>query len=426
MKILISGATGESMPPPYGGTQNVSLLYAKTFKKLGHQVGVTFVYRPENSDDLKAGAGYYFEYEGKPNKFKKGLFFLKYLIKNPKLYFYLFKKYYSIYPRLNKETLLYSSYGVWVDSVIEKFSPDIVACQTVLIKTFMVAEVARNRKIPIIFEPYAEIHDLNMGVNKKLNKEQRDRYWNYFLNLAELTIGMDNCSVGPLMYLSKEKVKEFYDTCDFEFYQKELKETKKELRNFYKLPEDMFLLVMTGAYHFRKGHDQLIKAVSILNKQGHKNIGAVLVGGNVGKENWVDLAKKEGVENNIFFLQNLNEEKKLKLYKSVDGYCNLSNTTRSCGLDLALLEAMSCALPVIVYDNGALPTAVSQNNGFMVKTGDIDGLALAILKLSLKSKDELRAMAEGSRYFVSKTDLNVTTKIKEGWFLEIIHNYKNK
>ena len=104
---------------------------------------------------------------------------------------------------------------------------------------------------------------------------------------------MDNCSVGPLMYLPSEKVKVFYDACNFEFYQKELTETVDDVRLSYKLPKDMFLLAMTGAYHYRKGHDHLIKAISILNKKGFKDIGAVLVGANVGKEKWVELAKFE-------------------------------------------------------------------------------------------------------------------------------------
>jgi hypothetical protein len=62
------------MPPPYGGIPKVSLLYARTWKKMGNTVAVTFVYRPENADDFGANAEYFFEYKTKPNKFKKRLF----------------------------------------------------------------------------------------------------------------------------------------------------------------------------------------------------------------------------------------------------------------------------------------------------------------------------------------------------------------
>jgi len=408
------------MPPPYAGVQNVSLLYAKTYKKLGIQAAITFVYKPENADDLGAKADYFFEYAGRPSLFKRIVFLLKYFFADPVLYISLFRKYFKIYPKISVETILYTAYGVWVDQVVQEYRPDIIASQAALIKTFMVAEVAKSRGIPIVFEPYAEIHDLEMGVNKHLDESGRKKYWNYFLGMADLVIGMDNCSVGPLMYLPSEKVKVFYDACNFEFYQKELTETVDDVRLSYKLPKDMFLLAMTGAYHYRKGHDHLIKAISILNKKGFKDIGAVLVGANVGKEKWVELAKEEKVAENIFFLQNLDEESKFRLYKSIDGYCNFSNSARSCGLDLALLEAMSCALPIIVYDNGALPSSVPEGkNGYIVPTGDITGIADALLALYEKGEEEKKEMGEESRRFALRTDINVTAKIKLDWFKEI-------
>ncbi len=412
------------MPPPYAGVQNISLLYAKVWKKTGNEVAVTFVYKPANADDLGAGANYFFEYKSKPNKFKKFLFLIRYFLTNPILYTTLFFRYFKIYPKISTETILYSAYGVWIDKIIDSFKPNIIACQTALIKTFMVAEIAKNRKIPVVFETYAEVHDLQMGVNKHLDENNRAKYWTYLLNLSSLVIGMDNCSVGPLMYLPKERVRVFYDACDYSFYQKELKETKNELRGYYKLPHDKFLVAMTGAFHYRKGHDHLIKSVSILNKKGFTEIGAVIVGGDVGMEKWISLAKEEKVENNVFFLQNLSEEKKLRLYKSIEGYCNLSNSPRSCGLDLALLEAMSCALPIVVYDNGALPNSVPEGkNGFVVKTDDINGIANAILNLYKKTKKERFEMGEKSREFAAKTDINLTAKIKLDWFKEIINKF---
>ena len=425
LRILITGTTGDSMPPPYAGVQNVSLLYARTFKKMGHSVGVSFVYKPENADDLGANADYFFEYASKPNKFKKIIFLIKYFLANPVLYIKLFRSYFNFYPKFAIETFLYSSYGVFMDGVIEKFRPDIIACQAALIKTFMVAELAKIKNIPVVFEPYAEIHDQKMGVNKHLNKEEQKKYWSYFLSLSSLVIGMDNCSVGAQMYLPEDRVKVFYDTCDFQSYQIVIRETKEELREYFKLPEKMFLLSMMGAFHYRKGHDQLIKAISVLNKKGYKDIGAVIVGGNVGIEKWQDLAKAEDVSENIFLFQNFGEDRKIKLYKTVDGYCNFSNSTRSCGLDLALLEAMACSLPIIVYDNGALPGSVPNGeNGFVVPTGDVNAVADAILSLYNKSKEERAGMAQKSKELASKTDVNLTAKIKENWFMETIESFK--
>jgi glycosyltransferase involved in cell wall biosynthesis len=424
LRILITGTTGDSMPPPYAGVQNVSLLYARQWKKMGQHVGISFVYRPDDADDMGAGADYFFEYNSKPTKYKKALFLLKYFLRNPYLYFKLFFTYYTYCPRLSVELILYSAYGVFMNGVIEVFKPDVILSQTALIKTFMVSEIAKQRHIPVVFNTYAEVHDMAMGVNKHLNGEERNKYWTYFLNLSQMVIGMDNCSVGPLMYLPEEKVKVFYDTCDFGLYQVVIPETVDQLRDYFHLPKNLFLVGMMGAFHYRKGHDQLIKAVSILKKRGIY-AGAVIVGGNVGLEKWQELAQSEDVVDRIFFFQNFSDAEKTKLYECIDAYANLSNSTRSCGLDLALLEAMSCALPVIVYNNGALPRAV-KNNGYLIETGNITALANAIEDMSKLTEAELSSMSEGSRQIASLTDITLTAKIKYDWFVEILNNFQKK
>ena len=416
------------MPPPYGGIPKVSLLYARTWKKMGHEVAVTFVYRPENADDHGANAQYFFEYDSKPTKLKKAWFLIRYFFTNPALYFKLYKKYYAIFPKLSKETILYSAYGVYMDGVIAEFKPDIILCQAALIKAFMVSELAHIRKIPVVYNTYAEVHDLRMGVNKNLDEAGRTKYWNYFMNLPQLIIGMDNCSRGPLTYLPPEKVKVFYDTCDFTTYQMKMDETKEQLRDSLGLPHDQFLVGMVGAFHARKGHDHLIKAIGILKKQGH-NIGAVICGGTRNAEEdlkkWRAVAAEEGVEDRVYFFSNFGELQLARLHRGNDAYANLSNSPRSCGLDLALLEAMSSALPIVVYDNGALPTAVPEGkNGYVVPTSDVPAVADAILKLFRKTPEERKDMGNASKAIASKCDLNLTSEIKIGWFKEVIAAYK--
>ena len=166
----------------------------------------------------------------------------------------------------------------------------------------------------------------------------------------------------------------------------------------------------------------MIKAIAILKRQG-RNIGAVIIGGNVGLEKWQDLAKEEDVSDRVYFFQNFSEDLKLRMYRCVDIYANLSNSPRSCGLDLALLEAMSAGLPIVVYDNGALPSAVNGKNGFVVTTSDIGAVALAINKLYQKSSEERQLMSEESSKIASKTDVNLTAQIKLGWFNEVISNF---
>jgi len=425
LKILITGTTGESMPPPYGGIPKVCLLYSKVWKKMGHEVGIVFTYRPQNANDLGADVKYFFEYNSKPNKFKKFFFFLKYLFLSPLLYLRLFVSYFIIYPRISYELILYSAYGVFIDKIILTFKPDIILSETALIKTFMAAKVANYRRVPILFDTYAEIRDLSMGVNAVLDKNERTKYWKSFLKMAEFVFGLSNCSDGALLYLPREKVKIFYDVCDFNFYNSLAKEDIYTLRKHFNMSGDFFLVGSVGAYEFRKGHDYLIKAVAILSKMGYDIRVALCGAGDPGK--WKKLAIKEGIEEKVYFFKDLYEEELAKFYKTLNLYVNLSNTPRSCGLDLALLEAMSSGLPIIVYDNGILPEAVIEGkNGFVVRTGDIDNLSRAILKIYNMTDEELVIMGRESSLIAFKYDINRAAEIKLNWIKEAIISFNNK
>ncbi len=424
MRILITGTTGDSMPPPYGGIPKVSLLYGRTWKKIGNEVAITFVYRPENANDFGADAKYFFEYGSKPNKFKKILFLIAYFLKNPYLYFSFLKSYLSIYPKLQIETILYSAYGVFIDDVIQSFKPDIILSQTALIKTHMVLESAQKRRVPVVIDSYAEIRDANMGVNKHMDETERRKYWVTFLSRAELVLGISNCTDGARKYVPNDKVKEFYDTCDFTMARTQIKETKNELRDYFKISQTTFVVGAVGAFEFRKGHDHLIKAVAILTKKGY-DVGAAICGGSGDRSKWEELARDEGVADKIYFFSRLSEIDLMKFHRSNDAYCNLSNSPRSCGLDLALLEAMASNMPIVVYDNGALPSAVSEgNNGYVVKTDDIHAVSEAFLKIMNKSETDRKHMGQISNTLAEKCDINLTAEIKLNWFKDVIKNYK--
>ncbi|MEI7512157.1 MAG: glycosyltransferase family 4 protein [Candidatus Uhrbacteria bacterium] len=420
MKILITGTTGESMPPPYGGVPKVSLLYAREWKRMGHEVAITFVYRPETPDDLGANAKYYFEFSQKPNALIKLIFLLRYAFARPLLFAKLVSGYLKIYPRLKFEVFLYAAYGIYLDGVLKDFVPDLVLGEATLIKSYMAAQVAKLRGIPVVFDTYAEIHDQGMGVNKWLNRQQQKKYWESFLSLGELTITISNCCVGAQAYLPLEKVKVFYDTCDFSCFQVDVVERREQMRAQMSLPKDIFLVGTVGAFEHRKGHDHLIKAVALLVKKGC-NVGAVICGGSGDETKWRELAIQEGVVDRIFFLKRISELELVTLHKSIDLYVNLSYTPRSCGLDLALLEGMAAAHPIIVYNYAGLPEAIPNGeNGILVPVNDIPAVADAIQTISQLSVEQREYMGRMSREIALKSDIRNTAVIKLGWFNDIL------
>jgi glycosyltransferase involved in cell wall biosynthesis len=430
MKILITGTTGESMPPPYGGIPKLSLLNARVWKKLGHQVAITFTYCPASYDDFGVNAEYFFEYDcnKKPDKFRKIIFLIRYFFTNPFLYIDLLVKYFKIDPHFSRyrEIFLYTAYGVFLDGVFDKFKPDAVMGEAALIKTFMAAHIARRHKVPIIFDTFAEIHDLSMGANKHLDENGRKKYWEAFLDTADFVIGDGNCAEGALAYAKAAKVKVFYDSCDYNFYKMEIKESKAELRKYFNLPEKTFLIGAVGAFSKRKGHDYLIKAVSKLVKKGY-DVGALICGGAGDSGMWKTLAEEEGIKDRVFLFDNIKGSTVdlVKLYKCLDLYTNLSNTPRSCSWDMALLEAMATGLPIVVFRHGDLPEAVpGGTNGIVVPVNDVDATAEAFIKMHNLSPEEREKMGRSSSVFAAKTDINLTAGIKLDWLKDAIKNYK--
>ncbi len=423
MKILITGTTGESMPPPYGGVPKLCLLIAGVWKKQGHEVAITFVYRPDNADELGAGAKYFFEYESKPNKIKKIVYLLKYFFKNPVLYFYLLFSYFKILPKFSIEALLYSAYGIQMYDVIDNFKPDVVLSEAALIKTFMVAKVSKKLKIPVIFDTYAEIHDLSMGVNKNLDERGREKYWGEFLKLSDFIIAPGpHCCRGPLAYAPKEKIDFVYDGSDYGILKLDIGNDKAELRNIMKLPRDQFLIGNVGAFEARKGHDHLILAVSRLAKKGH-NIGAVICGGSGDRTKWINLAREEGVLDRIHFFGRLSEIDLGRVLKSLDAFSDLENTPRACGLTMAILEGMAMGLPVVIYANKEMYEIVKEGeNGFVVPVDDVEALSDAILKMSQLPIEVRTQMGNRSSLEAKRIDIDFTANGKLELFKKVINN----
>jgi 1,2-diacylglycerol 3-alpha-glucosyltransferase len=425
MKILITGTTGESMPPPYGGVPKLSLLCASEWKKLGHKVALTFVWRPENADELGAGAEYFFEFDSKPNKLKKIVYLFRYFLSNPFLYFSLLLSYAKLLPKFSMETILYPAYGVQMDGVIKKFNPDVILSEAALVKTFMVSKVARRNKVPVIFDTYAEIHDHSMGVNKNLDEIQRRNYWVGFLKNADFIIAPGPyCCRGPLTYAPKEKVDFVYDGSDYGVLKLDLGDDKGALRDIMKLPRDQFLIGNVGAFESRKGHDHLIMAIGKLKKQGH-NVGAVICGGSGDRTKWISLAKEEGCEDRIHFFGRLSELDLGRVLKSLDAFSDLENTPRACGLTMAILEGMALGNPVVIFANREMFEIVKEGeNGFIVPIDDTEALSKAILKMSQLPVEQRLAMGKKGSEWARKIDIEFTAKGKLEIFKKVINSYK--
>jgi glycosyltransferase involved in cell wall biosynthesis len=142
----------------------------------------------------------------------------------------------------------------------------------------------------------------------------------------------------------------------------------------------------------RKGQDILINAISKL-----KEIGIIInvdfVGDGDEKNAYIKLAKKKGVYEQIIFSSYIPRTEMPKKYQNADIFVLPSYNE---GMSNALLEAMSCGLPVVVTNVGGTEELVDSSNGFVFNAGDVDEL-VKILKQLHFNKEKLEELGENSR-----------------------------
>ena len=395
LRILFTGTTGESIPPPYGGIPKRALMLGKIWREQGHDVGYTFTYHHKKEDDLGAKGTYFFEYSRLPDKIHKIAFIVTYFLKNPLLYLELCRKHRELYRIFSRERIMYAAYGVFIDGIISRFKPNVVVCEAALIRTFMAAHVAKRYGLPVVLETYAEVHHKEMLKLDDKPTDTREEFWKPFLALADIIIGPSHyCAKGPLAYAPKEKVPMVYaTTLDVAKYDHIVTpEEKAELRKRFGIPKDAFAVMAVGAFTERKGHDHIIEAAAKLHAP-HPDVCVILCGAG-DPTKWREQAARLGVAGNVFIFQNLSEHDLILLYRTADTYCDASNTPRAC-LGIALTEGLASRLPTIAYDVAGLPeSVVHEDNGYLVPLNNIDALAQAILRVHNLPADARRTLGE--------------------------------
>lgn len=138
-------------------------------------------------------------------------------------------------------------------------------------------------------------------------------------------------------------------------------------------------LIFIGSIESRKGLHLLLESLNILKSKGRnypvKIIGKVIETGYLNKlEEYI---KTNSLD--VTFLGHLSKNEKDRLLSQSDVFVFPSLLE---GYGMALVEAQVYGLPIVSFDNSAMPYNVKDGkNGFTVKTGDIKSFAESIEKI---------------------------------------------
>jgi len=141
----------------------------------------------------------------------------------------------------------------------------------------------------------------------------------------------------------------------------------------YKIESSRFKVLYVGRISLEKNIDKLLKYWENIEL---KNMQLLLVG---NKE-----LKKEIKSPSITYLGEKNKDELSKIYASSDCFIFPSTTDT---LGQVVMEALSCALPVIVTNKGGPKTFVNEEFGYIIDIDNFDELKNALTQLSKKDKN---------------------------------------
>ena len=139
-----------------------------------------------------------------------------------------------------------------------------------------------------------------------------------------------------------------------------------------------------GALIQRKGVVDLLEAVKQMKNRNVSNFHVLIAGSGAEENQLKEYTEQNGLQSYVDFLGWITKEQKPSLLEKADVLLLPSYNE---GLPIAILEAMSYALPIISTDVGSIAEAVQEDvNGFLIAPGDVNALTDAMVKLTVNTK----------------------------------------
>lgn len=189
-----------------------------------------------------------------------------------------------------------------------------------------------------------------------------------------------------------------------------LKNRIRKIRN--KRKDERIILGTAGNTDVKyKGQEYVIKALSVLSKEGYGNLEYQLIGGGTGKR-LKQIAKKYNIEDKVKFLGSLPHDKVFEWMDDIDIYIQPSSVE---GLCRSVVEAKSRACPVIASNAGGNPELV--NNEYVFKKKNVDQLKEKIVKM-ISNKNAMKDEAQRNFSDSKQYSKEVLAKKREKFVLE--------
>ncbi|OAS88184.1 MULTISPECIES: glycosyltransferase family 4 protein [Metabacillus] len=173
-------------------------------------------------------------------------------------------------------------------------------------------------------------------------------------------------------------------------------------------PEEKIYVTTMGVLSKRKGTYDLIEAVSKIKGKIDSKYKFIIAG-----DGEIEKAKtkiKELELDDMFVIPGwISDQEKIdEIYRKSIIYVLPSYNE---GMPMSILEAMSYGLPIVSTDIGSIPSVVNEENGIIIKPGDIEALSKSIIQL-LNNNNKLKKIRRNNSEKV-KLKYNIYNSVDE-------------
>lgn len=155
--------------------------------------------------------------------------------------------------------------------------------------------------------------------------------------------------------------------------------SRAEARTALALPQDGFVLAVVANLYPYKRHTDVLSALAIIQDRLPAPWCLLLAGRDGGARRALELqARASGLQQHVLFLGEVNDAAAVHAAADVELLVSIQE-----GLSNAVLEAMAAGVALVVSDSGGNTDLIEHgDNGLVVRTGDPDAVAAALLKLA--------------------------------------------
>jgi glycosyltransferase involved in cell wall biosynthesis len=155
--------------------------------------------------------------------------------------------------------------------------------------------------------------------------------------------------------------------------------TRHTMRTKFQIQDDETLLMTSGALNKEKGHHLAIKSLLYLQRE-IPNTKLMIVGSGESRKFLEKLMRETALQDKVLFTGFVPNHEMVQYYNAADVY--LMPTLRIEGLPFVLLEAMSCAKPVVATRTGGNTSIIKDGeNGFLIEPTNIQQLIHYIMMI---------------------------------------------